>query len=131
MPIVRNVIGGAQITASAKIARRFPITFGVGGGTSVDTDAQLQVNTLPNCFWYVLIPAGSPVLAYTFTPRFAVDNFGTLPRYFNLLPPQNIVPGTPFSLSQRIAANMVSGVLFVPAALGAPLTIDIILSASL
>ena len=130
MPVVSNLIGGAQITASMATSRRFPIEFTAAGGASADSQAQLQVNTLPNCFWYVLVPLGGPINC-TFTSRFAVDNLvvTTTPRFFSLQVATVLVPGTPFFVSERIAANVISGVLSVPA--GAAVTIDIILSASL
>jgi len=129
MPIIRNVIAGEKVFASAKIARRFPLSVPAATDATLDNLAQLQVNTLPNCTWYCLISAGPA--GCTFTPRWAVDNFGSAPRFFALTAPQVIVVGVPFSLSQRVAANMISGIVSVPGGGLDPLaTVTIILTAS-
>ena len=133
MPIVRNVTGGAQIVASAKIARCFTVTI-APGAISAFTDAQLQVNTLPNCMWYAFITTPG-IIGATLTPQLAVDNLGGIgtiqPRYFDVLPPQLLVAGVPFFTFQRIIANMITSIVTVPAAAIGPATVQIILASSI
>jgi hypothetical protein len=129
MPIVRNVIGGAQVVASAKIARRFMIS-AAAGATSLESLAMLQVNTQPNCFYYAIMTSGPA--GTTFTPKFAVDNTtpGPSPRWFPVLIPQLLVLGVPFFATQRLVANMISGVVTVPGG-GAGAVVQVILSSSI
>jgi hypothetical protein len=133
MPIVRNITAGAQVVASAKIARHFTLNVGVGSSTTF-TDAQLQVNTLPNCFWYAFMT--DAVGGVTLTPQFAVDNTpavggGIQPRYFNVLPPQVLIPNVPFFTTQRLIANMISGIITVPGGAAGPVTVQLILASSM
>ena len=135
MPLVRNVMTGANILASGKVARRFKITASPGS-TSVPARALLQTNTLPACVWYVFLDAAGPANV-SFTPQFAVDNeagvgpAGIIPKLFPITGPQIIVPGVPLLFTQRIVANVISGIISVPAAAPAAATVDIILAASL
>ena len=129
MPIVRNVTGGAQVIASAKIARRFTVTVAPGSNSTL-FDGQLQVNTQPNCFWYALLTTAG-VAGVTFTPQFAVDNASNIPQYFNVIPPQVLFANVPFFSLHRIVANMITGIITVPAGAGAPATVQIILASSI
>ena len=134
MPIVRNITAGAQVVASAKIARHFTLNVGVGSSTTF-TDAQLQVNTLPNCFWYAFTT--DAVAGVTLTPQFSVDNTttpflaGIQPRYFNVLPAQVLIPNVPFFTTQRLIANMISGIITVPGGASVPVTVQLILASSM
>ena len=131
MPLVRNVVAGAEIYASAKVARSF--SFAVAAGTtSATASAELQVNTLPACVWYCLMTAG-PV-GCTFTPQFAVDNVPIAgvarPNYHPVTIPQAVFLGVPLMFNQRLIANMISVEFSVPGG-GAGATITIVLAASL
>jgi hypothetical protein len=127
MPLVRNVISGSKTLASAKIARRFPLTVGQGT-TSLVSLAELQTNTLPACVWYCIMSAGPA--GCTFTPQFAVDNLNSVPRYFPVTIPQAIILGTPLLVATRLISNMIGASISVPGG-GADATVDIILAASL
>ena len=135
MPIVRNVTAGSAVTASAKISRRFTLSVGVGA-SNLATDAELQVNTLPNCFWYVILQTGG-VAGVTFTPQFAVDNAATLvgtappPQYFPLHTPIVLALNVPVFVTQRIVANMISGIVTVPGEAAGDVTVQVILAASI
>lgn len=131
MPLVRNNTIGAEIVASAKTSRRFSVVT-AAGATSTETIVRLPVTNLSACFFYVLMTAG-PV-GVTFTPEFAVDNRndgagGTEPNWAPLTTPQVIVLNVPFRISERLIANMVSGIITVPGG-GAAATVEMILSAS-
>ena len=129
MPIVNNRIGSTQVVASARVARRFPLTV-TQGTISIPSLALIQINTLPNCVFYVLLDAGGPPPpGVTFQPFFAVDNLNNNPRLLPVTVPQLLVPGVPLVLSIRLIANVISGVISVPGG-GADALVQIILSAS-
>ncbi len=131
MPLVRNVISGAKIYASAKVARKFNITV-TQGTTSVFTAAELQTNTLPACVWYCVMTAGPANC--TFNPLFAVDNrpggAGIEPDYLAVTVPVAVVVNTPILITERLSCNMICGTFTVPGG-GANATISIVLAASL
>lgn len=131
MPLVRNSTAGAQIVASAKVARKFEITV-TQGSISAETAAQLQINTLPSAVFYCLLTAGPANC--TFTPEFAVDNRpaaagGIEPDWHPVTVPQVLVLDVPFLFSTRLIANMLSGVVTVPGG-GANASVTIIIAAS-
>lgn len=129
MPIVNNLIGGSQIVASARVARRFPLTV-TQGTSSLPSATVLQVHTLPNCVFYILLSAiGPPPLGVTFQPLFAVDNLNGQPRLFPITAPQILVPGVPLLLNFRVVANMITGQVVVPGG-GADALVQVILAAS-
>lgn len=131
MPIVRNVTGGSQVVASAKIARQYTLTI-AAGASSLETDAQLQTNTLPNGVWWCLLAAGAPV-GCTITPMFGVTNRQAIvPEidYKPLIAPQLLVAGIPFAFDQRVGANAISAVITVPGG-GAGASATLILAASI
>ena len=127
MPLVRNVISGAKVIASAKLARRFPLTV-IQGTTSALPLAELQSNTLPACVWFCIMSAGPA--GCTFSPQFAVDNLLGLPRYFPVTIPQAVILGTPLLVATRLICNMIGASFTVPPG-GANATVDIILAASM
>jgi len=133
MPLVRNVISGARVLASAKVARRFELAV-VQGTTSDPLLAQLQTNTLPMCAWYCIMTAGPANCA--FIPRWAVDNTpggglgGVAPNYFDVTIPQMAVINVPLLVTTRLISNMISGVFTVPAG-GADAAVTVILAASM
>lgn len=133
MPIVRNVTGGAQVVASAKIARRFTLVVNPGA-SSVFSDAQLQVNTLPNCMWYAILTTPG-IIGATITPQFAVDNASVpgnvIPFYLDVMQPNLLTSGTPFFTTQRIIANMITGIITVPGGAVGPATVELILASSI
>ncbi len=131
MPLIRNSISGAQIVASAKVARKFNFTV-AQGTTSLENIAQLQVNTLPAATFYCLLTAGPANC--TFTPQWAVDNrpapiVGIEPDWVPASIPQVLVLDVPVLLSIRLIANMISGIVTVPGG-GANATVVMILAAS-
>jgi hypothetical protein len=132
MPLVRNSISGANIIASAKLARKFEFTV-VQGTTSAQNQAQLQNNTLPQCMFFCLMTAGPANC--TFTPQFAVDNRpvapppGVQPDWQPATIAQVLVLNVPIILSIRLIANMISGIVTVPGG-GANAAIRIIIAAS-
>tara|TARA_Y100000034_G_scaffold136171_1_gene211250 strand:- start:943 stop:1344 length:402 start_codon:yes stop_codon:yes gene_type:complete len=133
MPVVRNVISGANVLASAKVARQFAFTV-PQGTTSLPILAFLQTNTLPSCVWYCIMSAGPANC--TFTPQFAVNNIpglgpgGVLPDWFPVTIPQAIVLGVPLLVTTRLIANMISAIITVPGG-GPAATVTIILAASM
>ena len=132
MPLIRNVISGAQVNASAKVARKFNLVI-PQGTTSIQSAAQLQTNTLPQCAFYCIMTAGPA--GCTFNPQWAVDNRpdgvgGIEPDWFPVTPPQVIILGVPLLFSVRLISNMISTTINVPGG-GADATITIILAASL
>jgi len=127
MPLVRNVISGGQVLASAKIARRFPLVV-LQGTTSGVNLAELQSNTLPACVWYCVMAAGPA--GCTFNPLFAVDNLAAQPRYFPVTIPQAVILGTPLLVATRLICNMIGATFTVPAG-GPNATVDVILAASM
>ncbi len=132
MPVVHGATFAAIPAGSAGAARRFPLNV-LAGATTLFSDAMLQVNSYPNCFWWVLIGAGAPP-GITFQPLFAVDNIagvgGPVPRFRPLMAPIVVVVGTPLFVTQRVMANMISGILVVPGG-GAGAATEIILAGSL
>ncbi len=132
MPLVRNVISGAQVLASAKIARSF--TFVVTQGTtSAFTNAELQTNTLPACVWYCIMTAGPG--GCTFQPQWAVDNqpapiVGIEPAYRPVTIPQAMFLDVPLLVATRLISNMISSTVTVPGG-GANATVTIVLAASM
>ena len=131
MPLVRNVISGANVLASAKIARSF--SFIVTQGTaSTNPQAELQTNTLPACVWYCIMTVG-PANCF-FTPEFAVDNVAAagniIPNYHPVTIPQAVIIGVPMLVTTRLVSNMISGRFVVPAG-GGDASITIILAASM
>ena len=128
MPLVRNVISGANVYASAKVARSFALTVAAGAST-VFSQAQLQTNTLPACVWYCIMTTGPANCS--FTPLFAVDNAaGAVPNYHPVTIPQAVIPGTPLLVTTRLISNMISATFTVPGG-GAAAVITIILAASM
>jgi hypothetical protein len=133
MPLVRNVISGANVLASAKVARRFNLVV-ADGTTSLVTLAQLQTNTLPACVWYCIM-TGGPANC-TFDPQFAVDNIpgggpaGVIPNYTPVTIPQAVIVGVPLLVSTRLICNMIGATFTVPAG-GPGAAVVIILAASM
>ena len=132
MPLVRNVIAGANVLASAKIARSFALTV-AAGTTSSPLLAELQTNTLPACVWYCLMSAGPANC--TFNPQFAVDNrpaavVGIEPNYHPVTIPQAVFLNVPLLVNVRLISNMISASFSVPGG-GADADIVIILAASM
>jgi hypothetical protein len=132
MPLVRNVIAGANVLASAKVARSFAFTV-TQGSTSSLLLAELQTNTLPACVWYCIMSAGPANC--TFNPQFAVDNRpvvggGIEPNYFPVTIPQAVFLDVPLLVNARLISNMISASFTVPGG-GANADITIILAASM
>ena len=135
MPLVRNVMTGANIIASGKVARRFRIVV-LPGATSQPKLAILQTNTLPACVWYAFMTSGP--LNVTFTPLFSVDNqalaagpSGVFPRFFPVTSGIALVTGTPALVQERLVANCISAEISVPAAAPSSAVIEVILAASI
>ena len=112
MPLVRASTVGAQIIASAHVAREFIFT-AAAGTTSATTTIHLQVNDLPNATWY--LKQTNAVAGGTFTPWFAVQNAaGSLPEWNEVTAPQALVPGVPIIVNQRLVANMITATVTAP-----------------
>ena len=130
MPLIRNSIIGAELVASAKVARKFTLTV-AQGATSLQILAQLQVNTLPECLFYAVMTAGPANV--TFTPQWAVDNrpAGVLiePDWLDASIAQVMVLNVPIVLNLRLIANMISGIVTVPGG-GAGATVVVVIAAS-
>lgn len=135
MPLVRNVMTGANIIASGKVARRFRVIV-PPGTTSQQKLALLQTNTLPSCVWYCYMTSGPANVE--FEPMFSVDNIanpagpaGVFPRFFPVSNKLAVINQTPVLLQQRLVANCISARISVPAAAPSAATVEIILAASL
>jgi hypothetical protein len=133
MPLVRNVISGANVLASAKVARRFSIVV-AQGTTSAPILAQLQTNTLPACVWYCIMTVGPANC--TFNPQFAVDNTagggpaGVVAGYQPVTIPQLAIVGVPLLVTTRLISNMIAATFTVPGG-GIGANVTIILAASM
>ena len=131
MPLIRTNTAGAEIYASAKVARRF--TFAVAaGGIGGPPQASLSIQNLPYSFFWVLAFGGPPGM--TFTPQFSVSNtvggIGVVPRWHDLTAPMALVAGTPLTFGVRVAANAIGVNITVPGG-GGGSNFNVILTASL
>lgn len=129
MPLIRNNTLGAELISTAHVSRRF--RFSIASGTStVQADAQLQVNNLNSCTFYAFL-SGGPV-GCVVQPFFAADNTtgGTsgVPNWFPVTDIQPLQLNIPFLMTIKLITNMISIVVGVPA-LGIPATVDVIISA--
>ena len=106
MPIVRVPVAGSEIIASAAVFKRKTVTV-AGGADSVLADLAIQVNNLPNAFFYLHQTAG--LVGATFQPYFAVDNTtNAAPNWMVLTPPQAVFLLTPMSVNLRVVATMIT-----------------------
>jgi len=131
MPLIRSNTAGAEIFASARVARRF--TFGVAAGNiSTAANANLVVMNLPYCFWWVQMTAGPA--GVTVTPTFAVSNNVAagliVPQWQAIIPALLLPAATPTSYGARVIANTISLAINVPGG-GAGGTFIVILGGSL
>lgn len=131
MPVVRNVTAGTQVIASAKIARQYALSI-PPGASNLTSDAELQVNTLPWCKWYVIVTAGPA--GCSVTPLFGVTNTQLetpVIDYQAVTPPQLLVVGVPFVFDINLSANAISVLVESPAGGAGDASVIIILAASL
>ena len=130
MPLVRIPTTGATLVASAQVVRRQVFTVPAGAAINASNKLALQVNNLPNAFFYLIQTTGANGIS--FAPFFAVDNTDVAgrvrPNWLQLAPPTGLLLATPSSFTVRLIANMIT--LGIANPTGAPATITCVIGAS-
>lgn len=110
MPLVRIPTTGSTLVSSAQVVSRQVFTVAAGAAISASNTLSIQVNNLPNAFFYLIQQTGANGLS--FAPFFAVDNRDVAgavrPNWLQLSPPTALLLTTPAFFNVRLIANMIT-----------------------